>query len=47
MTKSSPEHKRVGVITALVVTGLSIGWLAGLAVSPVKRNMNSRTNCSR
>ncbi len=35
MTKAGPEQKRVSVITALVVTGFGIGWLAGLSVSPV------------
>ena len=31
MAKLTPERNRVGVITALVVTGLGIGWLAGLS----------------
>jgi hypothetical protein len=35
MGNPNPKQDRTGVITALVVTGFGIGWLAGLAVSPV------------
>lgn len=35
MAKSSPEQNRASVIIALVVTGLGIGWLVGMSVSPV------------
>lgn len=32
---SETTKARLGVITALVVTGFGIGWLTGLSVSPV------------
>ena len=35
MSDSGSKQPRSGVITALVVTGFGIGWLAGLSVSPV------------
>ena len=35
MSDSGSKQSRSGVITALVVTGFGIGWLAGLSVSPV------------
>ena len=35
MSNSGSKQSRSGVITALVVTGFGIGWLAGLSVSPV------------
>ncbi len=35
MGLSETTKTRLGVITALVVTGFGIGWLAGLSVSPV------------
>lgn len=35
MGNSDSKQTRAGVITALVVTGFGIGWLAGLSVSPV------------
>jgi hypothetical protein len=35
MGLSEATKARLGVITALVVTGFGIGWLAGLSVSPV------------
>lgn len=35
MSDSGSKQPRTAVITALVVTGFGIGWLAGLSVSPV------------
>ena len=35
MGNPNPKQDRAGVITALVVTGFGIGWLAGLSISPV------------
>jgi len=32
MGNPNPKQDRAGVITALVVTGFGIGWLAGLSV---------------
>ena len=46
MGNPNPKQDRTGVITALVVTGFGIGWLAGLSVSPVVSIVRSEEHTS-